>query len=318
MTKLPMPEWIRQHLKKFRLARAAAHLLRRVLRQRRYARKLGLFRALYLLLAGKFRLPSVTIAVPGISRSMKIRLDATDKQVFEQIFVDDDYALPTDIQPRFVIDGGANVGYASIYFTNRYPDADIVAVEPDPSNFQVLCENVSGYPKIRPLKAAIWKERDLLLVDNSLGSWACTVSEVRSDQMPEKSHLSYSDALTIDDIFLRSGHDRVDILKLDIEGAELEVFSAPCQSWLAKTDAIIIELHDRMKPGCSAALERAIKGHGFSRSAQGENLVLVRAQQLESTSLPVDGKQAFVPGDNGQASVARRPKLKRGEPSPVS
>ncbi len=182
-------------------------------------------------------------------RSVKIRLDATDKQVFEQIFIDEDYALPIERQPRFVIDGGANVGYGSIYFANRYPDADIVAVEPDPSNFKVLCENVKGYPKIRPLKAAIWKERGLLHVDNSLGSWACTVSELRSDQMLDTNQPSYSDALTLDDICIRSGQDNIDILKLDIEGAELEVFSAPCQFWLARTDVIIIELHDRMKPG---------------------------------------------------------------------
>jgi FkbM family methyltransferase len=239
---------------------------------------LGLFRALYLLLAGKFRVHSVTIAVPGIMRSVKIRLDATDKQVFEQIFVDNDYALPTDIQPRFIIDGGANVGYASIYFSNRYPDADIVAVEPDPFNFEVLCENVKGYPQIRPLKAAIWKERSLLRVDNSLGSWACTVSEVRSEELLDTNQPPYSDALTLDDICLRAGQDKIDILKLDIEGAELEVFAAPCQSWLAKTGVIIIELHDRMKPGCSDALERAIEGHSFSRSTQGENLVLIRTE----------------------------------------
>jgi hypothetical protein len=85
-----IPSAIHLYLKRLRVARAVAPFLRRILRQRRYARKLGLFRTLYLLLAGKFRVHSVTIAVPGIMRGVKIRLDATDKQVFEQIFVDND------------------------------------------------------------------------------------------------------------------------------------------------------------------------------------------------------------------------------------
>lgn len=117
--------------------------------------------------------------------SAKIRLQTTDKQVFEQTFVDDDYALPVNAQPRLIIDGGANVGYGSIYLTNRYPDADIVAVEP--SNFEVLCENIKGYPKIHSLKAAIWKERGPLVVDSPLGSWDSSVFEARLDEMPTNS-----------------------------------------------------------------------------------------------------------------------------------
>lgn len=144
--------------------------------------------------------------------------------MFEQIFVDDDYALPIDLQPRYIIDGGANVGYASIYFTNRYPDASIIAVEPDPSNFKVLCENVKEYPHVHPLKAAIWNQRGRLRVDASLGSWACTVSQVRPEEALDMNQPSYADALTLDDILLSSGPNKIDILKLDIEGAELEVF----------------------------------------------------------------------------------------------
>lgn len=83
--------------------------------------------------------------------------------------------------------------------------------------------------------------------------------------------------VTVDDILLTSGHERIDILKLDIEGAEREVFSAPCQSWLSLTDVLIIELHDHIKPGSSEALEHAIHSDNFLRTSRGENVVLVRS-----------------------------------------
>jgi FkbM family methyltransferase len=217
------------------------------------------------------------VKVPGISDPLNIRPRTSDRYVFEQIFLDDDYALHTDLRPRFIIDGGANIGYASIYFANRYPDADIVAIEPNSANFAILCENVRKYPRIQPLRAGIWNKRGILAVDDSLGSWGGTVSEVF--RKTENNSTDFADALTLDDIRIRSGNERIDLLKLDIEGAERELFLAPCRSWLALTNVIIIELHDRIKPGCSEALEHAIRGDHFVRSNRGENVVLVRSRQ---------------------------------------
>ena len=119
------------------LAQLIARCMRHVIALPRkipdYARKLGFFRGFYALLASDLGMGLVKVKVPGITSSVKIRPRTSDRYAFEQIFLDDDYALPMGLQPRFVIDGGANVGYASIYFSNRYPNADIVAVEPDPS-----------------------------------------------------------------------------------------------------------------------------------------------------------------------------------------
>jgi len=240
----------------------------------RYAKKLGCIRGFYTLLASDLSIGVFRVKVPGISGALNIRPRTSDRYVFEQIFLDEDYALHADLRPRFIIDGGANVGYASIYFANRYPNADIVAIEPNIANFEILCENVRKYPKIQPLRAGIWNKRGRLAVDDSLGSWGCTVAEV----FPNESSADCADALTLDDIRIRSGHERIDILKLDIEGAERELFSAPCRSWLALTDVMIIELHDRIKPGCSEALEHAIRSDHFVRSNRGENVVLVRSR----------------------------------------
>ena len=65
----------------------------------------------------------------------------------------------------------------------------------------------------------------------------------------------------------------IDILKLDIEGSEKEVFSAGFENWMPKTKVIIIELHDAMKPGCSRAVFAAVNKYNFSFNIKGENII---------------------------------------------
>ncbi|HEU5171300.1 MAG TPA: FkbM family methyltransferase, partial [Gemmatimonadales bacterium] len=77
-----------------------------------------------------------------------------------------------------------------------------------------------------------------------------------------------------------AGH--VDILKLDIEGAEREVFSEGSAEWIEKVGLIIVELHDHLRPGCRAALDAAVRSSSFSRRHQGEHLVLVKQGAAES------------------------------------
>jgi len=64
----------------------------------------------------------------------------------------------------------------------------------------------------------------------------------------------------------------IDLLKIDIEGAEKEVFEA-CD-WMDNVQCLMIELHDRFKPGCSEAVAPSAKG--FSRSEQGFTTLFVR------------------------------------------
>jgi hypothetical protein len=70
------------------------------------------------------------------------------------------------------------------------------------------------------------------------------------------------------------GHQRVDILKLDIEGAELELFGPGCEQWLPLVDILIVELHDRFRSGCSRAFYKAITNFNFRQEVRGENLFI--------------------------------------------
>jgi hypothetical protein len=80
--------------------------------------------------------------------------------------------------------------------------------------------------------------------------------------------------VTVDTIMKEQGIDHVDILKIDIEGAEREVFRDP-SSWLRKVDALIIELHERMKPGCNRSFYNATNDFD-NEWLHGENVYLAR------------------------------------------
>ena len=78
-----------------------------------------------------------------------------------------------------------------------------------------------------------------------------------------------------------SGADTINLLKINIEGAEKEVFeAADVHDWLSKTAVIAIELHDRVKRGCSSAMFRALARYDFYLALNGENLIFIREDLL--------------------------------------
>jgi hypothetical protein len=83
--------------------------------------------------------------------------------------------------------------------------------------------------------------------------------------------------ITINDLLDELRVDQIDLLKLDIEGSEKELFEDPAKNrWLSRTRAVIVELHDHFKPGCTAAVEAALAGQNFIRSQRGENILFIR------------------------------------------
>jgi hypothetical protein len=81
--------------------------------------------------------------------------------------------------------------------------------------------------------------------------------------------------MTVDTIMKEQGIEHIDILKIDIEGAEREVFRDP-SSWVSKVDALIVELHERMKSGCNRSFYNSTNGFD-DEWFQGENVYLTRS-----------------------------------------
>ena len=212
-----------------------------------------------------------------------LRIPSSDIPTYKQVFIKQDYNFLIEKQPETIVDAGANIGLASIYFANKYPDAKIIALEPEQSNFELLKKNVAPYPQIVPVQAALWnKNEEIHLIDPGLGKWGfMTEMKHPSEKLPGKLCHPVM-AMTIDKIMKEYTLTKIDILKIDIEGAEREVFS-DTSSWIEKIDSIIIELHERIKAGCNRSF--FIGSKGFDQEwQQGENIYLSRGNLYKTVN----------------------------------
>jgi FkbM family methyltransferase len=228
---------------------------------------------------GKLRKKPVLFQVirPGISSAIHLRVPSSDVRVFNQIFIENEYKFEVNRQPEFIIDAGANIGLASIYFANQYPNARILAIEPEKENFEILVKNTEPYPNIHPVLSALWgEEAEIEVVDRGLGNWGFMTEAPSDDQTLAGSCYQKVQAMTVDMIRERYGVQNISILKLDIEGAELEVFRNS-SFWIDRVDSLIIELHEHMKPGCNRSFYSATGGFDFEWS-QGELVYLTRTE----------------------------------------
>lgn len=213
-----------------------------------------------------------SVIFPGIKKPIQIRLGTSDVLTFQKIFFKREYDVPSDINPEFIIDAGANVGYAALFFANKYPDAEIVAIEPEDSNFMMLQRNSSPYPRITSLHGALWSKNAFLRISNLNvdDKWTFQVEET------ESGGGGAIKSFTVEQILKESGHDTIDILKMDVEGAEKEILMKDASRWIGRVNVMIVELHDHVVPGCKEALHKATENVDFETFQRGENWVLVR------------------------------------------
>ena len=170
----------------------------------------------------------------------------------------------------FIIDAGANIGFSSVFYANKFPKATIVSIEPDTVNFNQLEKNTGKYEQINLRKGAVWNKNVFIeVVDKGWGTRGYIVEEVK-----EKSDASMT-GFSISSLMSDFKVDRIDILKMDIEGSEQEVFESDYENWLPKTKCIIIEFHDRMREGSSAIVRETIAKYNFSSFENGENVVFI-------------------------------------------
>lgn len=202
------------------------------------------------------------------------RAGSSDIDVFKHIFVLREYAVFDDLQnPGLIVDCGANVGMSSSYFLSRFPKANVIAVEPDPSNYQQLLHNTQTYgDRLNCVQAGVWSKRvGLRFVQEQFGDgreWAVAVKEAAPDEPADLQ------AVSIGELLDQSGHERIALLKIDIEGSEAELFAQGTESWLGRVDNLVIELHGE---ACEHAFYEAIKPYDFHIQASG-GVVICRSR----------------------------------------
>jgi len=200
--------------------------------------------------------------------SFSFRNNPFDFATFEEVILKEDYNLTINFNPSTIIDGGANIGLTSVFFANKYPQADIVAVEPEEGNFEMLKKNTKNYGGINLIRSGIWSHSAILsVIDEGKGNNSFTVTEVLSAREDSIN------AISIYEIMQERSWDTIDILKLDIEGAEKNVFEKNFEQWLPRVKILIIEFHDRAVEGCSSTVLKALSNYNFCSEAKGENTI---------------------------------------------
>ncbi|MEO8589897.1 MAG: FkbM family methyltransferase [Flavobacteriales bacterium] len=228
-----------------RAAKAFRHLVNHIVR-------LGPFTGLRVLWL-KQRGPGheAVIRVHDLAGPLIVRTGSSDLAIFDEVVMLRGYGFTLNKPPRVILDIGANIGMATLTFKRRYPDARVVAVEPDPENFDLLRRNTASLKGVELLQAALTPMDGMIGFErDGLNPSGFHIRDLKTGEQGVP-------AISMRTLMERFGLERVDLLKLDIEGAEKELFEAADLAWMDRVDTIAVELHDRMRPGCGHAFFKA-------------------------------------------------------------
>ncbi len=237
----------------------------------------------------------------GETATIGFRRGSSDVEIFKSIFLAGGYnlrALPwwPDIQ-RYcrqaanpvILDLGANIGLAALAFHWQLPSARILAVEPEPGNFAQLRRHTAGTTAIIPVQGAVasrcgWgrildPDADTLGFRVAPAEMGCpgTVPAYTVERLLELASLRSAPATPI-------------LVKMDVEGAERDLFSTSSRAWLARTPLLIVETHDWLMPGASLShgLMQALAARRGDVFARGEDIYAWLPSPLASAAAATD------------------------------
>lgn len=152
---------------------------------------------------------------------------------FKEIFADESYKFESELTDPVIYDCGSNIGLSCIYFKKLFPAAIIKAFEADPNIAKYLNNNLyqNGFTDVEVIEKAVWIEDGEIDI-NSEGADASTIFSSDANLKVESVRLKK----------LLEKEQRVDLLKMDIEGAEVQVLN-DCRNNLSSVRNIFIEFH---------------------------------------------------------------------------
>jgi FkbM family methyltransferase len=216
-----------------------------------------------------------------------MRPGTTDINVYYQIFVEHQlrylYTLFAADPPKYVLDAGANAGYAASLFKLLWPDAIVVSVEPDPKNYETLVKNTAKFKGMHAVNAGLWGHKAKIGRVASHGEWGHVFKEVKNGDDGLKAY-------GVKDLLQKFKLPRFDFVKIDIEGAEGMVM-APGEdlSWINDSKVVSLEVHDFFasyfglgKTDISQRVEAAFKGRHFGRASDNEHTLFINYELLKT------------------------------------
>ncbi len=200
---------------------------------------------------GAVCLDSVSVKLRMLDFPFWIRPGTSDALVLMHNLIREEYGR---VRPRrdpvWMIDAGAYIGDTAAYFLSRFPRLRVVALEPVAANFQAAAKNLEPYgDRAVLLNKGLWvKEETLRFAGEGLGG------RISQGDGPEVA------CVTIPGLMSRFGMDRIDILKMDIEGAEEQVVGDGAATWLRDIEEFVLEIHS---PTILAKIAPVMRESGF-------------------------------------------------------
>ncbi|MBK1896382.1 FkbM family methyltransferase [Chryseobacterium paridis] len=196
------------------------------------------------------------------SFNLYLRTFKGDIDIFYEIFWRETYQEHLSFlnkEPQIIVDLGAHIGMTSIYLSLRYPNAKIYAIEASQDNFEILKANTKSFPNIVCIHAAAHFEDGTLNFGGDELSYNQKISE----------NGIVTSAISMDSLIKNNELKNIDLLKIDIEGAEKELLHQN-NSWLKLVDNIVIEIHPPYSP---TDLNLDIKPYNFVIKTQKKDVL---------------------------------------------
>jgi FkbM family methyltransferase len=204
---------------------------------------------------------------------------------WNDLFVREAYRFDSAADAPRILDLGANVGLASLYFKRRYPDARITAYEADPAICEVLRRNLraNGAHDVEVVNAAAWVRDGEVAFDREGADSGAVAGE---NGGPARATTTTVPARRLRD---ELGREEFDLVKLDIEGAELRVLE-DCRDALDRVSTLIMEVHEwKPEERITPTVLRLLADAGF-RYTLDDLTPLPWREPVASSSSPFSGR----------------------------
>ncbi|NMM48210.1 FkbM family methyltransferase [Marinigracilibium pacificum] len=196
--------------------------------------------------------------------------------LINEIFYQEVYANEIQVDTPLIIDAGSNIGISILYFKSRYPDSEIIGIEPDPQNFNMLKENVSinGFENIKLINCALGSSKGETVLYKEGGNPYLNPSILKVCDVDQGVKVRLE---SLTDII--SNRD-VDLLKMDIEGAEMIVLKDIIMSGaINKVNSFVLETHPDNGVSSEEVKSLLIKS-GFEVSVNPLNKNIINAKRI--------------------------------------
>jgi len=224
----------------------------------------------------------ISFKLSGIGSLVWCRQSSSDIHVLWQVFGMKQYAPALINAPRNIVDAGANVGYSSLYFAMTNPDAIILAIEPEPANCDLFRRNCRELPNITLLEAALWPKNEALRIQSmDAESWSFRTVPPAIKEIDSSTQIS---AVTMEDVIAYFPNNKIDFLKLDIEGSERYLIETEPEEWLERVSSISVECHDMIYPGTTERVIEVLTLNRFVLVLKTEEFLLFNKSRTDDLS----------------------------------